>query len=307
MWPRKDEKFDVSVEDYADNEELFTLLQRLPAELRAMHLMRISGLDDAEATEYLRTIHEKRSAATREAVVSDAGIRDYFSEHAEEVWEALETDVFTDTDNLLGFGQTARIKRFVLNDTGRGQEVPLAIKYLVTPTEKTLSASGEHDLILEVERMFKIEQAEAEHAHEVPHVRVPHPYFHYQRSKIQCYGMELIDGINLAEGISGDYEENVRSELRATLAGIDRQALLHEVDIFFDTMHGVCLHGDIKPANLMVSREGKFYVIDFGQSVLANDIDDKAREAFDTLKDDEKVKAKLAITHFLNALESNPV
>ena len=298
------EKPPLSLDDFQDAPEVRALLVQIPVELRARHLSHIEDLDDDEATEYLRDILAKRESASRESLVSEPSLHEYFNKHSEEIWKALETHVFTDTDNRLGKGQTARVKRFTMNEIG--EEAPIesmAIKYLVTPTEKTLSVSGEHDLIREVERIQKIEQAEMAAVNPTHFIRVPHPYFYYRSGKIQCYGMEEIHGIDLDDR---NNELSQKPELKARfqemLSNVDRQELMDEIDRFFDTMHEICLHGDVKPANIMVSMTGQFYVIDFGQSVLANNIDEKSGPAFENLKDEEKLNAKQAIRTFLDGL-----
>ena len=53
----------------------------------------------------------------------------------------------------------------------------------------------------------------------------------------------------------------------------------------------------------MVSRDGHFYVIDFGQSVLASGVNEQSASAFGEIKDMEKKQAKDAIRFFLDALE----
>jgi serine/threonine protein kinase len=180
----------------------------------------------------------------------------------------------------------------------------VAIKYLVTPTSKTLSASGEHDLIEEVGQLQKIEEAESSQHEQMQYMRVPHPYFYYQKGKTQCYAMEVIDGINLLEGMENRYPAGLsKEEMRDSLKDLDQEILMSEVDQFLDTMHTICIHGDVKPANFMVSREGKFYMIDFGQSTLAINVDEKSGPAFENLKDEEKKNAKQAIRYFLDALK----
>lgn len=294
------------IEDFKDNEELYKLLTRIPVPLRAQHIARIEHLSDEEATGYLYAFHERRDAALRESVVSDEGLKGYFDIHKEAIWDALENHVFTDTDNHLGVGTTARIKRFDMAEVADdGEEAPtLAIKYLVSPGEKTLTVSAEHDLIAEIEQLQKIEAAEIKALGNDSLIRVPHPYFYYSKGKKQCYGMELIDGINMERGMSGEYDEELKEELRGSLADLDRAELMRQVDVFFDTVHPICLHGDVKPRNLMVSRDGTFYVIDFGQSVLATNINDKQQEASEELKDAEKKNAKEAIGFFLSELFS---
>lgn len=296
-----------TVDDYADAPEIQKQLRLLPKELQERHLLHIEDakLSDEETLAYLAAVHEKRDEALREEEVSDPSIREYFDAHKDEIHHALENEVLRDQGRLLGSGMTAVIKKFEIEDAGR--TVPFAIKYLVTPTEKTLSASGEHDLILEVERIEKIEQAERTHADETLHLRVPHPYFHYKHGRLQCYGMELVDGIDLQKFMDGSCTPELRDELRASLRDVSRETLAREVEVFFDVMHDVCLHGDIKLANIMVNREGRFYIIDFGQSILANDVDEKAQENFRNLKEDEKYSAKKLIDLFLAELLDEPI
>ncbi len=295
----------AEIADYADNPVLYKLLSRLPAALRAEHLARIEHLEDDEAEGYLYALHERRDAALRESEVSDEGLRPYFEGHSQEIWNALETHVFSDSNNHIGAGTTARIKRFDLSEvsTPDDESVPsVAVKYLVSPTEKTLSVSGEHDLLLELEQIRKIELAELEANGANTNIRVPHPYFYYRKGKIQCYAMELIDGINLEQGMSKDYDSVLRDELREAFKDIDRETLAKELEDFFDTMHVFCVHGDVKPRNLMASRDGHIYVIDFGQSLLASKVTEKANDAFAEIKDMEKKQAKDALKFFLDAL-----
>lgn len=299
---QREELTPATIDDFGDMPQVQNLLHRLPPELQSVHATRISTMDEDDAFVYMHELLEHRESAMRESVVSDEGVAPYFHAHEREIWKDLETRVFLDPENFLGSGQTAKVKKYELQDSRTKTEIPLAVKYLLTPTEKTLSVSGEHDLIREVERVHAIEEAEHEIHADNLRIRVPHPYFYYKNEKTQCYGMEYIDGITLEQGIRGDYDKDLKEALQQNLQTLKRDDLFEEVDLFFDAVHHVCLHGDIKPGNIMVSREGKFYVIDFGQSVLAHEIGDKDREAFEVLKQDEKDGTKGAITRFLNAI-----
>lgn len=299
---RREALIPATIDDFGDMPQVQSMLHRLPPELQGVHASRIADMDEEHAFEYMMHLLEKRESAMRESVVSDAAVAPYFHEHEREIWKDLETRVLDDPENFLGSGMTAKVKKYQLVDSRTKEEIPLAIKYLVTPTEKTLSVSGEHDLIREVERVRAIEEVEHEIHADNLRIRVPHPYFYYKNEKTQCYGMECIDGVTLEQGMNGHWDKDLKEDLQKNLKDTDKSALLEEVDTFFDAVHRICLHGDIKPGNIMISREGKFYVIDFGQSILAHEISDKDREAFEVLKQDEKDGTKSAITHFLNAL-----
>ncbi len=299
------ESIPPSLEDFDDSPKVRALLMRIPEALRVQQMIAVEDLPEDEALEHLQGFLEKRENASRESEVSEPTLKEYFDTNSKAVWKALETNVFNDTENLLGSGTTARIQRFKLGEIDANAPVEtLAIKYLISPTDKTLSVSGEHDLIREVERIEKIEKAEKANIHPTEYIRVPHPYFYYRNGKTQCYGMEEIEGVNLEQGTDGRFPDSeMKESIKKALSGVDREAFMEEVDRFFDTMHEICLHGDVKPKNLMISRTGQFYVIDFGQSVLASDVDDKSREAFDNIKDDEKKNAKLAFRYFLDSLK----
>ncbi|MDB5237707.1 MAG: hypothetical protein JWL88_809 [Parcubacteria group bacterium] len=296
------------IEDFRDNEELYKLLIRLPSELRDSHLKRIAHLNDEEATGYLYELHERREGALRESVVSDESLEGYFTAHQEEIWKALETRVFEDEESVVGRGTTAKITRFNMRDIDPESDSAapeVAIKYLISPNEHTINVSAEHDLISEVEQLRKIELAEEVAGANKLHIRVPHPYFYYRKGKTQCYAMELIDGMNLDAVETTVRAQDLKEELRGTLADIDREALMEEIDVFFDAMHKVCLHGDVKRGNMMISRDGHFYVIDFGNSKLLTSVSDTHTEALEEAKDSEKKKAKRCVQDFLKELYEN--
>lgn len=293
------------LEDFKSSPELYRMLLRLPPELQRRHIPLIEELPDEEAMDYVSSLLERREAANREFYVSDKLMGSAFAGHESEIQTALETRVFNDAENFLGGGQTARIQRFRY----RGDDVvehPMAIKYLVTPTATTLTVDAEHDLLEEVERMERIERVEAEKGVSEPRLKVPHPYFYYKKGRTQCYGMEEVNGIDLARFREGKYPPNMRAELREAFKDMDIESIKREADAFLDAMHTICLHGDIKPANVMVSTDGKFYLIDFGQSRLPSDIDEKSQEAFENLKDEEKRGTKFLLAEFLKEIKSEP-
>jgi len=289
-------------EEYEDK-SYYRLLLSLPYELAGRHVAIIEdeGMDDAEAFAYLSNIIDMREQATTETKISDSHIQELLGENENEFFHQVETSIFNSPD--IGAGRTARVKSYTIETPDK--EIPVAIKYLLTPTSKTLSAAAEHDMLQEVERIQTIEEIELE-AH-IDLIRVPHPYFHHKSEKIQCYGMERIDGADLHEVLEGRVDESLLEDLRTTMSQVSEEKIYKEVETFFEEMHKYCLHGDIKPANIMVSRAGKFYIIDFGQSILTNDISEKEADQMENLKESEIEQTKLSIKMFLKKLMKDSI
>lgn len=287
---------ETSIEDYSDA-PFYNLLERLPQELALFHLNKIieQDLDDNSAIEYLSEIINLRREAVTSTVISDDQARELFAGHEKELFRELETTIFNQTDNILGAGTTARVKRFDLS--GEEISLPMAIKYVISPNASTLSASEEHNMVREVERMQAIEDIEKDVSFE--YLGVPHPYFHHTTSNMQFYGMQLIDGPDLDFDAQAISEYELPDELLEKLEVIDTEKLSTEIDMFFEKMHTYCLHGDIKPKNIMIDNSGKFYFIDFGQSVLANTFYEKDRDRFDNLKEAEVAATKEAIKIYI--------
>lgn len=282
----------------------YHLIKKIPDELIQKHLIYIeeNQLNPQEATEYLEDVLELRSDALTETVISDETILEKIKNQKEAIFRHLETDVFSSQENYLGSGMTAKVKYFEIEDLGTKEVLPIAVKYLVTPTEMTLSASSEHDMLLEVERIQKIEDIEADA--QLTSIKVPHPYFHHQNAEIQCYAMELVDGVDLSKKL-GDLQNGDKKEaLINAIASVDIETVFKEVEIFFNRMHEYCLHGDMKQANMMVDSQGTFFVIDFGQSRLVTDIPDNAREQLYTLQEDEIAIAKRSIRTIVEEAKS---
>jgi tRNA A-37 threonylcarbamoyl transferase component Bud32 len=296
---------EYDLEDYTE-EEYYSLLCRLPRELALRHLSHIisNDLDTGSAIHYLENIIQGRHEAVTETVISDSHAKELLESQEAEFLREIETTVFTDPKNLLGSGLTARVKSFAVSN--EEESIPMAVKYLVTPTSKTLSAAAEHDMIREVERIKQIEEIERD-AH-FKFIGVPHPYFHHKTAKIQCYGMQLIDGPDLEIASEQITNAEMDTETLNLLSNLNLEEIFSEIDALYQKMHTYCLHGDMKPKNLMLDTSGKFYIIDFGQSILSIDISEEAADQFDNLKEDEvnitkdiirslSLKAKRALAH----------
>jgi serine/threonine protein kinase len=205
-----------------------------------------------------------------------------------------------ESGNFLGSGMTARVKSLTIAD----REEPIAVKYLLMPTTKTLSVEGEYDMSHEVELVTDIEAHERE-AGVGKRISLPHPLFYYKRGPLQCYGMEQIHGFTLEE-LTNETSMHIERKDAILRAIADRyateesqKALYEEADAFVKAMHEVCLHGDIKFGNMMADEAGQIYIIDFGQAVTMNNMSDDTREQYENLQDMERQQVRISIEHLL--------
>lgn len=287
---------DFKLADY-DSEVYYPLLQKLPPELAKNHIRYIESenMTDQEAISHLNEIVANRQEAVVTSVISDERVREALTEDPTALFRTLETTVYNNLDNYLGTGMTAKVKFFEVH-TG-DTSVPMAIKYVVTPTAKTITAEQEHNVIKEVDRMKVIEAAETAFPRRSKYIRVPHPYLYHTTDKIQLYGMEVVDGITLEQACTeGMLHEDMKESLRnSRLAEVSAAELDGYIERFFNTMHEYCLHGDIKPRNIMISKEGIIYIIDFGQSLLCHNFPNGTEDRLENLKDDEIKSTQAAI------------
>jgi len=296
----------INIHDY-DDAPFYHLLLEMPPELARTHIKHIEreGMTDEESTVHLESIIVQRTEKVSAYSVNDERIQQAIKGREKEFFKTLDTTVFHSVDNYLGTGMTAIVKFFeVQTDTG---PIPVAVKFVTTPTKKTISAEQEHGVIKEVERMQKVAKMQQNFPNRGKHVSVPSPFFHHTTDKIQLYGMEHIDGVTL-ESVYTDtgLPHELKSSLRdSPLAKISFEELEGYIERFLTTMHEYCLHGDIKPRNIMVDKKGHLYIIDFGQSVLSNNFDEKSQDAFENLKIDEIKQTKLIVRKLLSRIRED--
>lgn len=303
-FPRRNETIEVDIADYEDT-PLYPLLSKLPKDLVGKHLTYIErrSFSDEEAVSYLSEVISKRQESFSASSISDEGLKGNLEISEEKVFQSLETNVFNDTENYLGTGMTARVKSYSV-PTKNG-ELPLAIKYVVTPTSKTITAEQEHNVLKEVERMRKIEEMETQHERRSRYIKVPHAYLHHRSERLQCYGMEKIEGMTLEQATSDSTPREFLERLKdSPLTQVPEEELMGYIERFFQTMHEQYLHGDMKPANMMVSETGMLYVIDFGQSISVNNVPAGAEEQLSNLQDEEIKLAQFAVRSLLRKIES---
>lgn len=307
---------DIADELAETEPELLKYMRLLPAELWKRHFTALQKIEREHGGEggeavaerrinYILNIVETREQAIVNLGISEPVLQDIISASPDgtEMFGTRLRELLVSQGNFLGAGTTARVKAMQVE----GFDRPIAVKYLLTPTAKTLSAEGEYDMLREVETITQIEDAEGRLG-AGEYMRVPHPFFHYKRGKLQCYGMSQVNGITLEE-LAHDketmtpVESAVAESLRERFASeAAREALREEVDVFMRAVHEVCLHGDIKFKNIMIDEQGMLYLIDFGQSVPMRSMAENTRDQFDNLQDNERMQMHECIRHLWNHL-----
>jgi tRNA A-37 threonylcarbamoyl transferase component Bud32 len=149
-------------------------------------------------------------------------------------------------------------------------------------------------------------------------LRVPHPHFFFKNERIQCYAMQQIQGVTLEELMSTEtlptaHLNDLRSAAWKSLSAryqdhSERHELEQELPRFMGAVHEVCIHGDIKFKNIMVSESGDIFLIDFGQSVPLSDASEKTASQFENLKQEEIGQLRecmLAVFNTLNTLSDD--
>lgn len=301
--PKRNETITSEIDDYAES-SFYPLLLRLPKNLVAKHLNYIEqeNRSDEEIAIYLNDIINKRRESLTESSISDKNFESLLEVTPEKIFKDLESTVFTSTSKPLGTGMTARVKPYSV-PTING-DVDMAIKYVVTPTTKTLTAEQEHNVIKEVERMKKVEEMESKHERRSRHIKVPHTYLHHKSEHLQCYGMEQIKGRTLEEATADPAPiEFLQTLKNSPLVQVPEDELMGYIKRFFQTIHEYYLHGDMKPGNLMVSETGMIYVIDFGQSIANNNVPKGAEEQLSNLQDEEIKIAQQSVRFLLQKLQ----
>lgn len=300
--PNSQESFSASTEDY-EGTPFYPLMQKLPEKLAIAHVVKMdeAGWSDEEIEIALTELVSKRNEIIREGKISDERLEAQLTpEQKQNLFNDIETRVISNRENFLGEGTTAQIKQHEVTLTQNDEEtvLPLAIKYVVKPRRGTLRAESEHNVIKEVQQLQAVDKAERKFPNRSRFIRVPHPYLHFSSDKIDSYGMEVVNGYNLLQVAEPGVTPLAFKEalLNSELFHLDQNELDGYVDRFVETMHEHCLHGDMKPRNVMVNEEGVLYLIDFGQSLPVNTLPSGTEDQVQNLMNDE-VKHLKSMVH----------
>ncbi len=304
-------------EDLQETPDLLALFRQLPPALWKKHYFQINVIGaehgtDAKAhqkkVDYMHSVLDARRDKSESLTIGDTPLRTYLEEsHAKHTLGSQLETLLSQSEHNLGKGQTARVRSLDIGGSDR-----FAVKYLLTPTAKTITAGAEYDMLREVQTVTDIEREQFRHD-AGKRIRVPHPHFFFKNEKIQCYGMQQIEGVTLQELLDPSTlltahqhdmrEEAWRSLTERYVGKQDAHELVKEMERFMEAVHEICLHGDIKLGNIMVNKFGDLYLIDFGQSLQVNLASEETGEQFENIKNLEVDQFRQCIQSVLHALK----
>lgn len=237
-----------SQESSSKEKELAGLLAKLPQELRKKWELKSDELPLEEAISLVRDVIAKRVEAKERIFTEIHTIEN--PELQKEIRSVVSTieKTFGDANFFVGNGSVAEV-----------YHMPYAphvcVKYLVSP-----AAAREHG------NNFREEVGYLDdlHGFQIEGVRVPNAYFYHMSDFGTCFGMENIDGLSLDRVIDKldtvDFLEVIKSQ--------KKEDVIFKIRAFISAMHAEkkIVHRDLSPRNIMVDREGRWYIIDFGRA-----------------------------------------
>lgn len=228
--------------------ELNQLLNQLPKELRGRWEREADNLNLDEAILLVKKVLNDRNIAKETIFTSINEIDDPILK--EELRKAVKTveGSFGRADLFVGNGSVAEVYYI--------PEAPhVCVKYLINP-----NMAREHG------NNFREESQHLNHMKGlvVDGIRVPNLLFYHMSDFGTCFGMEKIDGksINIITDSpdSIDYLDVIKKQ--------DMNVVLLRMRNFITKMHEEkkLVHRDLTARNIMVDRNGDWYIIDFGRA-----------------------------------------
>ena len=235
-------------EEEIKEQTLAALLRQLPEELRSIWQEKTDELEIESAILLMKRIVSARNEAKERIFTSINNIED--PNLKEEVRLAVHTveHSFGDPSLFVGNGSVAEV--YFIPDAPH-----VCVKYLINP-----------DMAREHGNNFREEFAYLDHMYGfvVDGIRAPHPFFYHMSDFGTCFGMEKIEGKSLNLIIENpdliDFLDVIKQQ--------DMDDILRRMKNFITRMHTdkKLVHRDLTARNIMVDKEGNWYVIDFGRA-----------------------------------------
>jgi tRNA A-37 threonylcarbamoyl transferase component Bud32 len=228
--------------------ELTRLLAKLPADLREIWREKTDDFSIDAAISTIQDVLKSRDVAKERIFTTINEIRNPSLQ--EEVRAAVRTveSSFGRAELFVGNGSVAEVYYI--------PEAPhVCVKYLINP-----AMAREHG------NNFREESQYLNHMKGfiVDGIRVPDLLFYHMSDFGTCFGMEKIDGKSI--NIITDNPESI--DFLEVIKKQDMQEVLKKMRNFITKMHTEkkLVHRDLTARNIMIDRDGNWYVIDFGRA-----------------------------------------
>ncbi len=272
-----------NVENF-DREAIFMQsLEKLPNELAQKWEDEYESLEDPKNSDFFDKFNffleqRKQALYTNIEIAPDTP-----TEIVTEITSLQEKiqNAYGDPESFLGEGRTAKVHI-------HPESPSICVKYI-----KDVASYTKTDIPLfkEYQRLRELQNFS------YMGIRTPTPYFENTNGE-HLYGMERIMGNTLVQ-IMEKPEKNV--ELVNLARTLDRETVLNNLISYVKEMHDKfkITHGDLEVINIMLGKDGNFYVIDFGRSKY-----EEIGEDHELYRDFDIKTVKSAITEFFTKIDS---
>lgn len=264
-------------------EDFYNKTEQLPEELAKRWVEEYENLDDPENSNFFARFNN--FLEDRQKIVS-FNLK-FAPDTPEDIMEevvSLQKSLISEygnPDSFLGEGRTAKVHVHpsCLN---------VCIKYI-----KDVDSYTKTDIPLyqEYKRLRELQELSTKG------VRTPTPYFEDTNGG-HMYGMERINGNTLVQIMDKPNENKDLIKLAKTL---DREVVLDNLVSYIQEMHEdfKITHNDLEVINLMLGRDGNFYVIDFGKSKF-----EEIGEDHEMYRNNDIKTVKSAVREFFNKIDN---